>query len=259
LLTPRWLGLHALTVVLVLLMAWLGWWQLGRAQYRPEPGQSGGSAQADQAPAPLGELTAPRRSLPVAAVGRLATATGTYDADRQLLVVSREQAGRSGFWLLTPLRQANGAALPVVRGWVADAGDPAVAAPSGHVTVTGRLQPSEPPGPPEIELPAGQIRTVTTAELVSALPYPLYDGYLLLAAQSPPTAAALTPAPVAPPPPPVRLNLRNFAYALQWWAFALFTVFLWGRLLRDRRRDILASRIAEQRAEDPAQDRGVTA
>jgi hypothetical protein len=103
---------------------------------------------------------------------------------------------------------------------------------------------------------------VTTAELVSALPYQLYDGYLLLAAQSPPTAAALTPALVAPPPPPVRLDLQNFAYALQWWAFALFTVFLWGRLVRDRRRDILAGRTVEERSEDsedPVQDRGVTA
>jgi cytochrome oxidase assembly protein ShyY1 len=253
LLTPRWLGLHALTVILVVLMAWLGWWQLGRAQLHAGPGQPGESSQVAQAPVPLGELTEPRESLPTAAVGRLVTATGTYDADRQLLVADREQAGRSGFWLLTPLRQADGAALPVVRGWVPDASDPATAVPPGQVTVTGRLQPSEPPAPPEAGLPTGQIRTVTTAELVSALPYPLYDGYLLLAAQSPPAATA--PAAVAAPTPSGRLDLQNFAYALQWWAFALFTVFMWVRLVRAPRRDILAGEAEEKHPDS----RGVAA
>lgn len=31
-------------------------------------------------------------------------------------------------------------------------------------------------------------------------------------------------------------SLQNFGYALQWWAFSIFTVVLWGRILRDRRR-----------------------
>ena len=233
LLTPRWLGLHALTVLLVIVMAWLGWWQLGRAQAQARP-----PAQSDHAPAPLDDLTAPRQSLPGDAVGRLATASGAYDAGHQLLVADRERAGRPGFWLLTPLRLADGAALPVVRGWVANPADPAAAVPSGQVTVTGRLQPSEPPGPPAVEAPGGQVSTVTTAELVSVLPYPLYDGYLLLAEQTPSSQAA----PVAPPaPPPGRLDLQNLAYALQWWLFALFTIFIWWRLLRDPRRDSLAA------------------
>lgn len=27
--------------------------------------------------------------------------------------------------------------------------------------------------------------------------------------------------------------LQNFGYALQWWAFAVFTLLMWGRIMRD--------------------------
>lgn len=33
-----------------------------------------------------------------------------------------------------------------------------------------------------------------------------------------------------------RGDLRNYAYALQWWAFCGFAVFFWVRLIRDARR-----------------------
>jgi hypothetical protein len=31
-------------------------------------------------------------------------------------------------------------------------------------------------------------------------------------------------------------DLRNYAYALQWWAFTGFAIFFWARLIRDARR-----------------------
>ena len=31
-------------------------------------------------------------------------------------------------------------------------------------------------------------------------------------------------------------SLQNFGYALQWWAFATFTLIMWARLMRDRAR-----------------------
>ena len=31
-------------------------------------------------------------------------------------------------------------------------------------------------------------------------------------------------------------SLQNFGYALQWWAFATFTLIMWARMLRDRAR-----------------------
>jgi DNA-binding transcriptional regulator of glucitol operon len=31
-------------------------------------------------------------------------------------------------------------------------------------------------------------------------------------------------------------NIQNFGYSIQWWAFAAFALFFWGRLLRDNAR-----------------------
>jgi len=33
-------------------------------------------------------------------------------------------------------------------------------------------------------------------------------------------------------------DLRNYAYALQWWAFVGFTVLMWFRIVHDRRRPV---------------------
>ena len=46
--------------------------------------------------------------------------------------------------------------------------------------------------------------------------------------------------------PPVGIELRNLIYAWQWWFFAAFTLFLWGRYLRDEFRD--ASDVADATA-----------
>ena len=76
--------------------------------------------------------------------------TGTYDQTRQVLVTGKRLDGHDGFWVVTPLRAAGGALVPVVRGfgtgWVAGAGpapattDSRYAPPPGEVSVTGVLQ-----------------------------------------------------------------------------------------------------------------------
>jgi DNA-binding transcriptional regulator of glucitol operon len=33
-------------------------------------------------------------------------------------------------------------------------------------------------------------------------------------------------------------SLQNFGYALQWWAFSLFALLLWGKILRDHSRPV---------------------
>src|SRR5690349_9576284 len=122
-------------------MAFLGQWQLHRARER--------GAQAEerehQRTKPLAEVLVARQSFPGRAEGARVEARGTWDGARQLLVAGRTLGGRTGFWVLTPLKLADGSGVGVVRGWVATADDAAVAAPSGAVTVTGRLEPTEPP------------------------------------------------------------------------------------------------------------------
>jgi surfeit locus 1 family protein len=38
---------------------------------------------------------------------------------------------------------------------------------------------------------------------------------------------------VPPPDLPSGLTLRNAAYALQWWVFALFALWMWVKMVRD--------------------------
>ena len=91
-------------------------------------------------------------------------ATGRYDAGRQLLVRTRPLEGQVGYYVLTPLVTEQGPPCSIVRGWVPDGPTaeslPDVPAPpSGTVTVTARLRPSELPsttGTP----PKGQVTRI---------------------------------------------------------------------------------------------------
>jgi hypothetical protein len=56
---------------------------------------------------------------------------------------------------------------------------------------------------------------------------------------STPAAGISSPAltPVDPPAPPTdHAGLRNVAYAFQWWIFAAFTLWMWGRMVLDAHR-----------------------
>lgn len=240
-LQPRWLPLHVLMVAAVVTCVLLGGWQLGSArQSDSATSEHAGSVEAgsvDAAPAELTAVISPRQTFPGDSSNRPVTARGRYDAQAQLLVAGRELEGRTGYWLLTPLLVGD-AAVPVVRGWVASAQDPAAArdaVPSGEVEVTGRLLASEPTSAfrpaGATELPAGQLVAVDTVELVNRWPYPLYNAFVVLTAQEPGSDVAAVPPP--PDRPGGQLSLRNLAYGAQWWIFGGFTVFLWWRILRD--------------------------
>ena len=224
----------ALGVVLALAtgMSLLGRWQLDRARERGAEA----AATREERTRPLADVLRARVTFPGEAAGARVVARGEWDGGRQLLVAGRELGGRTGFWVLTPLRLADGSGVGVVRGWVPTAADPAAAAPSGAVSVTGRLEPAEPPAqraPGEGSgLPAGQLERVAATDLIAAWPYPLLTGYLLAESQTPP-ADAPAPAPVPPPAPETGLAWQNLSYAVQWWAFALFGLFFWWRLVRD--------------------------
>ncbi|NUS41054.1 MAG: SURF1 family protein, partial [Terrabacter sp.] len=175
---------------------------------------------------------------------RPVTVTGTYAAERGLLVVDRRLGGRVGSWVVTPL-ETDGGTVPVLRGFVDGAPAEVPAPPTGVVTVSGTLGPGESPraGDP---LPAPQVRSIDLATLVNEWPGDLYNAVVLASAESRgPTAGAdvLPSALTRVPPPPLDapLNLRNAAYAVQWWVFGIFAIWMWWKMLR-----------AEQQAEDPA-------
>lgn len=249
LLAPRLVVLHLLAIAVLVSFTLLGRWQLGVFEASGKP-----RLAADPAPVAVTELAQAGRHIRGDDVGRRVTATGTYDAAGQLLVADRvadvsAPGGRAaqgrGFWLLTPLRLADGTLVAVVRGWVASPDDPAVAVPEGTVTVTGRLRPAEPTNAVQRSaggLPPGRVATVSTSELINLWTgAPVRDGFVVATAQDPPSGA--TPVAVPPPTEGMGFSWRNLAYALQWWAFALFAVFMWFHFVRD------AVRAARRRAE----------
>ncbi len=150
--------------------------------------------------------------------------TGRYAVTRQLFVRGRSLASQPGLEVLVPL-EVGGRLLLVDRGWVANAENaqtlPDVpAAPSGDVTVTGWLMPSEQSR--GRDLPAGQLASVNTDDARAQLGSPVYPAYLVLGEERTPSGA--TPARPTPLEAPTGDLGPHQAYALQWWATALLGV-----------------------------------
>ena len=246
LLTPRWIGINLFALIAVPVCLWLGTWQLGRFEAHVEANHDAdrGAVSATASAAPLAAVLGTPAEVRTDTVGRTVTTTGRYDAAHQLLVPQRTVDGKQGYYVLTPLRTADGHAVPVVRGW--RAGDPSKAAglpaaPTGQVVVTGRLQAPETrttDGATAGGLPVGQLGMISPATLVNVLPYQVYDGWV--AADNAP--AGLTAVPTVQPEGGEGLTLRafqNLGYTLEWFVFAGFVLFMWIRLVR---RDAEAAR-----------------
>jgi surfeit locus 1 family protein len=241
-LRPRWQGLLLVALVAASVMVLLGHWQLGRArEHGREPVERLARAQVTAVPKPLAQVIRARQTFPREAVNLRVIATGYWDYAHRLLITDRTLNGRDGYWVLVPLKLADGSALPVVRGWVASPADPAATGstgtpgPAGAVQVVGLLQPTEAPldhTPGQADrLPADQLARIAATDLVNDWPFPLITGFLVQQSQTPATGPA--PAPVPPPTPDSGLDLLNVFYAFQWWLFAGVTLFFWWRLVRD--------------------------
>ncbi|WP_084516812.1 SURF1 family cytochrome oxidase biogenesis protein [Microtetraspora niveoalba] len=261
LLTRRWLGFHLLVLILIPTFFFLGKWQLGRFEERSAAGDRT-TANLNSAPVPLDRLDSVGGTVPDSLKYRPVTVSGSYDASHELLVRRRPQNGRVGFYVVTPLVTPQGAVL-VNRGWVpagatADSRPDVPAAPSGEVTVTGRLKPSETEDTTGIRnraagLPAGQILLVNTTDIGATLPYRLYGGFVELTGQRP--AAERAPEPV-PTPDLGGGGGLNLAYSVQWWLFIGVAVGGWFLLIRREARDLAAADAdGETSGEDPEKDR----
>ncbi|MTB71945.1 SURF1 family protein [Arsenicicoccus sp. MKL-02] len=231
-LKPRWLGLLALVVLVVLAFTRLGLWQLDVSK---DQGAKKALAEAQAQPAaPLHEIVRPHAAFEGVMSNRRVEVTGAYDPSGQFLVPQRLLGGRTGYWVVTPLdEQGTRARVAVVRGFVASPAA-APAAPRSTVTVTGTLAPGE--SPSDAAVPAGQLGSIDLAVLVNRWPQDLYNAFVLAGSERPDLAAGTALERIPPPQPESQLNVRNVAYALQWWVFAAFAVYLWWRMVRDDHR-----------------------
>ncbi len=222
---PGLLGLHAFAAVAVGVCIVAGLWQLGLYDSRQA------DERADRGSVPRVQLTEvwgpdepfvgrlDRR--PVLVAGRFAPAA------EQVWVTGRELDGRRGAWLVAPVRvDASGASLLVVRGWAPRVTDPP-SVPDGPQTVEAVLQPGEAGGAP-FDPDERTIEALSIPALTNVIDGDLYSGYAIATS----TSVISDLRPVEPPTPDVSwtVGLRNLAYALQWWVFGAFALFMWWRM-----------------------------
>lgn len=218
--TPRLvkLGAFSLLVFAVSIAAMI--WQIARLhQVRQFNAQV--RAGLEQSPQPIGVvMTAAAEADPRSVRYRRATATGTFDAAHELVAYGRERRGLTGSDILTPLVLGNGRIVMVDRGWttLTQIVPQDLAAPSGRVTVTGVLLPTE--GGDPGALGSGAQAPVPVAKIdlraiQAELPYRIEPVYLLLQQQVP----AVSPAPAPEVLPPLSEG-PHLSYAIQWSIFA---------------------------------------
>jgi cytochrome oxidase assembly protein ShyY1 len=251
LLKPRWLVLTVLVVVATVAMVLAGFWQLRRLDERRDRNAVIEARTAAPA-APAEEALDTGQSLDEAGAGvewRALTATGTYDAERGVLVRNRSLDGAPGYHVVTPLVLGDGTALLVNRGWIPlapVAGQSPEAPPpsTGEVAVVGRARAAQERGALGPRDPAdgvlAEVARVDIARLARQLPYPVLPAYVELTGQTP---APSSPLPRLIPPPKLGEG-PHLAYAVQWFTFASLAVIGWVVLVR---REVLSDQRAHER------------
>ena len=235
-------GAHLLALVCVAIAAGMGLWQFDAWQER-RAAERVDLTEAD--PVPITEVLGPDEPFPTAGLGRPVDVRGTFLDEGTVLVSGRSGTdgadSTEGYWLVTPLSVGDPGqpAVPVVRGWVADATDPLdlPAPPAGEVDVLGWLQPTESAGETDDDTSDRVVPNLRVADLVQLLPsgQDLYGAYVIAQEPLPTDAdAGVVAASLDQLPPASRFTgLRNILYAIEWWVFAAFAAFLWWRYVRD--------------------------
>jgi len=246
LLSRRWLGLFALAVLVAAACVALGNWQLDRLGQRHERNDLLRRNLGAPPASPEALLTVGREP-PAADEYARVRATGRYDVADQLLVRLRPFEGQVGYDVLVPFVTDGGPAFLVDRGWVPGGATgrdlPDVPdAPSGTVTITARVRPSEPAsttGTP----PPGQVTRIDVSSIADTLPYDVYGGYGDLTGEQPKprNAPARHPAPEPSEGP-------HLAYAFQWYLFAALAL---GGVVVLARREAADLRAAGEPVPDP--------
>ena len=166
---------------------------------------------------------------------RRVTVHGTWDDEHSVVLKYQTRDGGAGVDVVTPLVTSDGAAVLVDRGWMSTdelRRDAAQAAAGdrrhGHrhrVGTAGRDRRRD-----QGERPVDPGRLVRRDREV--LPYPLYRGFLDLAAESPAPAKTLGAVEL----PDDTSNGPHFFYGLQWWFFGALAIFGFCYLVWDELR-----------------------
>ncbi len=223
--TPRWLIALVALIAFIAISIVLGRWQWDRTQDIIAAER----AAAAEAVA-IEDILDSDGNWNNADIGRTVVLEGSF-TDAELLIENREYEGERGTWTVTEFQLRDGRSIAVVRGWL----------PEGVLSPPIRQEPTRIEGvlhPNEAFYEGAndeQIITIDAPAIAEVWGMDLVDGYVMLQQQDPTVLAADAPAPVIVPPTvqvgDVPFPLQNFFYAIQWWIFAGFAVFVYGRWL----------------------------
>ncbi len=254
---PRWI----LSLVGALLVATgfvlLSQWQFNRSATEAPP-----PVTTTEKPVPLTSHLKPAEVLMAYKADQMVTATGRFLDGKQILVSNRLEDGKLGYWVVAAFKvdgAPDGNTIPVVRGWQPDETTPAPA-PSGELSLTGRLLPTE--APVSRDQRKASFDSLSVAELINVWDVPSYSGFLVAGpvtgadgADRSAAASGLAQVTVGPQPQERQINWLNVFYGIEWVVFAGFAVFLWYRLVADdyrREQEDIADAAAIAAGLDPA-------
>jgi len=250
---PKWILFHVLVVAMVVLMVNLGLWQKHRLEDRRDFNAEV-SARSVEPVMPIDELVTgaidpaidpaidsavDSATDPATVQWRTVTATGTYLADEQVLIVNRAQVGITGVNVVTPLELTDGRLVLINRGFIPDT-QPVPAPADGEVQVTGRLRETQERtlgGLTEAEGDLTELFRIDIPRLAAQLPGPVLSVYVDLLSSEPDQGQLPIPL-----PDPELGEGSHLSYMFQWWIFAVCVVVGWvlavRRSISQHRRDV---------------------
>jgi cytochrome oxidase assembly protein ShyY1 len=215
----------------------LGFWQYSRA-HRDDISQ-----QVLAAPSvPVQSLLKVATYVPEDAFAhRVSLHNGTLLTTDALLSCNRFEHEQKGCWVLAPISVAPDYATVALLGFAKTSSAPALLShirSLGSVVALwqGRLQPAEVTDRGSAILrPSDTITSINVNELAARWKLQLLDGYVVISAPQRIQGLQTLTSPLILPPSGI--TWRNLFYAWQWWAFAVFVLFLLGRYVVDVRNE----------------------
>lgn len=250
-LKPRWIGFFLLTLAVSSIFVVLTQWQ-----FEQSTANQPRAHEETETPVPLTEHFQPATPMMADEADQMVHFTGTIDPETTVQVEARIEDGVQGLWLVSSATvegAPNDYSIPVAWGWIAEEleADPAEVtqifeqatgvSANEPIQFHGRLIPGEGPTPNTNHF-VEPVRTqmLATAQLVNLWDQNLYAGYVVAetftvddVVHAVSGATGVQPLDVAPQPEEAEVEWLNIFYAAEWFVFAVFSLYLWWRFVRD--------------------------